>query len=89
MINGMLTADEAAQRVGRAVHTLSNWRSLGIGPRFVRYRGRQPLYPVADLDEWIKAQIGESCPRCSSAGVIDRGGKTVACPDCKGNGRIA
>ena len=66
MINGMLTAQEAAERVGRAVLTLRNWRSLGIGPRWVRYLGKQPLYPAADLDEWIKAQLGESCPRCSS-----------------------
>ena len=89
MINGMLTDREAAERVGRSVYTLRNWRTRGTGPPFVRYLGKQPLYPVTDLDEWIKAQLGESCPRCSSAGVIDRGGKTVACPDCKGNGRIA
>ena len=48
-----LTPDEVVDRYRGAVsvRTINNWRSLRIGPKFVKI-GKAVLYDEADLDEW-------------------------------------
>jgi hypothetical protein len=48
-----LTPEEVAERYRREVSigTLRNWRSMRVGPGFVKI-GKAVLYPVADLDAW-------------------------------------
>lgn len=40
--------------------TLNNWRSLGVGPKFVRIgEGAKPRvgYRLRDLDQWLDAHL--------------------------------
>ena len=48
-----LTPEEVAERYRGAVSldTLRNWRSLRIGPSFVKV-GKSVLYPLPELDQW-------------------------------------
>lgn len=48
-----LTPEEVAERYrgGVSVGTLRNWRSLRIGPSFLKI-GKAILYPVNELDAW-------------------------------------
>jgi hypothetical protein len=48
-----LTPEEVAERYRGevSVGTLRNWRSMRIGPSFVKI-GRAILYPVTELDAW-------------------------------------
>jgi hypothetical protein len=36
--------------------TMENWRSLGIGPRYLKLGGRV-AYRIADLDAWLEEQV--------------------------------
>ena len=48
-----LTPEEVAERYRReiSVGTLRNWRSMRIGPGFVKI-GKAILYPITELDAW-------------------------------------
>jgi hypothetical protein len=48
-----LTPEEVAERYRGevSVGTLRNWRSMRIGPGFVKI-GKAVLYPVTELDAW-------------------------------------
>lgn len=48
-----LTADEVTERYRGTVsaRTLANWRSLKIGPKFIKI-GKAVLYDQADIDAW-------------------------------------
>lgn len=46
------TPEDAARFLAVSPKTLANWRSLGEGPRFVRYGGRRVAYLVSDLVEY-------------------------------------
>jgi hypothetical protein len=48
-----LTPEEVVQRYRGEISlgTLRNWRSMRIGPTFVKI-GKAVLYPVAELDAW-------------------------------------
>lgn len=48
-----LTPEEVAERYRGevSVGTLRNWRSMRVGPGFVKI-GRAVLYPVTELDAW-------------------------------------
>ena len=50
-----VSANEAAAMLGVSPRTLANWRTLGIGPAFVRV-GRvhsRTLYRIDDLNTWL------------------------------------
>jgi hypothetical protein len=53
-----LTAEEVAQRYRGAVSvgTLRNWRSMRVGPAFVKV-GKAVLYPIDGLDAWDKRNM--------------------------------
>jgi len=57
MTNGkFLTAEEVAERYRGEVSigTLRNWRTMKIGPSFVKL-GKAVLYPIVELDAWDEA----------------------------------
>jgi len=46
-----LTPVQVAERTGFAVSTLANWRSLGIGPAYVKV-GQRIRYDDAEVTAW-------------------------------------
>jgi DNA-binding transcriptional MerR regulator len=55
-LNYWLSTDEVARRLKIPPKTLSNWASLGKGPRFARI-GRFRRYRMADLIAWEEALL--------------------------------
>jgi predicted DNA-binding transcriptional regulator AlpA len=53
----LLTELEASEVLGLAPHTLSNWRSAGKGPRFVRIGTRTIRYPKSALEEFAQNEL--------------------------------
>lgn len=54
-----VTPRSVAAMTGISEKTLANWRSLGVGPRFVRLgkvHGRI-VYRVADIEAWLAEQV--------------------------------
>lgn len=54
----MVTAEEAAEILGVAVRTLTDWRYEGRGPAYHLYGGKGPgscmvRYALADIQEWL------------------------------------
>jgi hypothetical protein len=49
-----LTPNEASAYVKAGVRTLARYRALGIGPAYIKLRGKI-LYRQADLDAWLQA----------------------------------
>jgi DNA-binding transcriptional MerR regulator len=47
----LLRTADAAPLAGVATKTLENWRTLGLGPKFIK-AGRRVLYDPADLLAW-------------------------------------
>lgn len=56
-----LTPEELHDRWKKrvAVRTLSNWRSLGTGPKFTKVGGRI-LYPQAEVEAWEARRTTDS-----------------------------
>lgn len=50
-----VSANEAAAMLGVSSRTLANWRTLGIGPAFVRIGAvhSRTLYRLDDLNTWL------------------------------------
>ena len=50
-----VSANEAAVMLGVSSRTLANWRTLGIGPAFVRIGAvhSRTLYRLDDLKTWL------------------------------------
>ena len=53
-----LTADEVSERYRGeiSVGTLRNWRSMRVGPAFVKI-GKAILYPIDQLDAWDEKNL--------------------------------
>lgn len=53
-----LTAEEVADRYREeiSIGTLRNWRSMRVGPPFVKI-GKAVLYPIQELDDWDKQRL--------------------------------
>lgn len=72
---GLLTEQDASERLGLSVRTLQKWRLQGNGPRFLKL-GHAVRYDPADLDEYISSarrrstsdpgQAGDSSPKSLS-----------------------
>ncbi|WBT08121.1 helix-turn-helix domain-containing protein [Corynebacterium sp. SCR221107] len=54
--NRMLTAAQAAERIGVTTRTLFTYRKEGTGPTYVRYSAKTVKYPENELNEWIAAR---------------------------------
>lgn len=50
-LSPLIPTNEAAPLAGVAPKTLENWRTLGLGPKFIK-AGRKVLYDPADLLIW-------------------------------------
>jgi hypothetical protein len=52
------TPEEVTERYRGAISvgTLRNWRSMRIGPAFVKV-GKSVLYPASELDAWDQTNI--------------------------------
>ncbi|MDR7155376.1 DNA-binding transcriptional MerR regulator [Sphingobium xenophagum] len=54
----LLNTIQAAPRIGVAPGTLENWRTQGIGPKFIKTtsgRRGKVLYDPADIEAWKQA----------------------------------
>jgi predicted DNA-binding transcriptional regulator AlpA len=49
----LLDENELAARLGMAPPTLRNWRTKGLGPRWIRLPRRAVRYRRADVEEWL------------------------------------
>jgi predicted DNA-binding transcriptional regulator AlpA len=59
-----LTTAEAAQYLGLSPKTLGNLRTIGGGPRYIKYSHRAVRYQKADLDAWIDSRrVGSTSER--------------------------
>ncbi len=58
--NKLLTPEQAAKRLSLSQKTLANYRSQGIGPKFVRLSGRAIRYQVKDLRDYIDQRSFEN-----------------------------
>lgn len=57
IVEKLLNTEMAAPLAGVSPKTLENWRSLGVGPKFIRTPGKKGRvsYDPADLQEWRDA----------------------------------
>jgi predicted DNA-binding transcriptional regulator AlpA len=49
---------QVSERIGVAVKTLANWRTVKKGPPYFRVGGGAGVYPSDSLDEWISTWDG-------------------------------
>jgi excisionase family DNA binding protein len=63
-----LTAAEVAQLTGLSVHTLSNWRQSGQGPKAIK-AGSRTLYRRKDVKQWLADVDGRA--ELSPVGAAD------------------
>lgn len=50
----LLTPKEAAAILRTTENVLAQWRSMGRGPRFVKYENGRIHYDLADVADWIE-----------------------------------
>jgi hypothetical protein len=51
----LLSEKEAAELLKKSCQTLRRWRRIGYGPNCTMV-GRSPMYPLAWLNDWLKAR---------------------------------
>ena len=58
----LLDTKQAAPFAGHAEGTLENWRTRGIGPKFIKMPGRRGkvLYDPDDIEAWREANRFQS-----------------------------
>lgn len=56
----LLQPDALAEFLQISTKTLSNWRSLRVGPAFIRLQGGVIRYRQEDVDAWIDDQADTS-----------------------------
>src|SRR5208283_3072272 len=57
---GLLSPQELAENLGLSPTTLADWRSQGRGPAYLK-AGRKIWYPRTRVDQWLQAQVRETC----------------------------
>src|SRR5687768_15495479 len=55
--DNLLTETQASEVLGIAPQTLSNWRSIGKGPHFVRIGTRTIRYPKSALEAFAQNEL--------------------------------
>lgn len=58
-LDELMTAQEVADVLGLSIGTLANWRSLGMGPAYVKLGGRV-RYRVSSVNTWFASQEHKS-----------------------------
>ncbi len=61
-----LRRSQVADRLRISVRTVERWALVGSGPPFVML-GRIPIYPLAELDAWMRARLVTSTAAVSVA----------------------
>lgn len=51
------TPEEVAEYLQRDEKTLANWRSLGIGPTYIKMAGGGIRYRWPDVEKWLTGQV--------------------------------
>jgi hypothetical protein len=76
-----VTIDEVVERYRGQISqgTFRNWRSLRIGPSFIKI-GKVPLYPIEELDRWDRSNSAK-CPSIRSRSSIAGIDRTWSCVD--------
>jgi DNA-binding transcriptional MerR regulator len=61
-MHDLLDTKAAAPRIGVTAGTLENWRTKGVGPRFIKTAGvrGKVLYDPADIEVWKEANRFQS-----------------------------
>lgn len=54
-MDDLLTADDVAEVLCLSVGTLANWRSIGLGPIYVKVGGRV-RYRASSVNAWVADQ---------------------------------
>jgi len=73
--DGRMRPRDTAEYVGISPKTLAIWRSMGVGPPFIKvgYRGGRVFYYKNDLDTWInrtgRTQITANVQRQRKRGI--------------------
>lgn len=52
VLDGLLTPPMLAERIGQTERTLSEWRTRGDGPPFIRV-GKTVRYRTESVDDWL------------------------------------
>jgi predicted DNA-binding transcriptional regulator AlpA len=60
MMPEFLTPAELSAIVRKTGMTLRRWRLAGTGPRFVRLESGHVLYPLSEVQSWLKARATRS-----------------------------
>ncbi|MDN5658548.1 MULTISPECIES: helix-turn-helix transcriptional regulator [Micrococcales] len=58
-LDELMTANDVADVLGLSAGTLANWRSLGMGPTYVKLGGRV-RYRVSGVNSWVASQEHKS-----------------------------
>lgn len=58
-LDELMTANEVADVLGLSTGTLANWRSLGIGPTYLKLGGRV-RYRASNVNAWVSSQENET-----------------------------
>ena len=66
----LMTEKEVAQFLKVSVNTLRNYRSLGIGPLFVKL-GRSVRYRMADVLAWVNGKGGGTVAALLAGWLMD------------------
>lgn len=51
----LLTASQAAERLGVTAELLERWRGTGAGPAFIKLSGKYVRYQQEDLEAFVEA----------------------------------
>lgn len=54
-----LLPKEAAERLRVGIGTLSNWRTAGGGPKYIKF-GRKVLYPLHEIEAFERGHLRSS-----------------------------
>lgn len=55
----LLTTEEAALYLRLSPHTLTKWRQIDYGPKYISLGNRAVRYRVEDLNDYINSSIKE------------------------------
>lgn len=63
----LLSEEEAAKLLGMKKQTLANWRTNGVGPKFVKVGGRSIRYKLSELLAFIEDRTFNSTTEAMNA----------------------
>ena len=67
VVSRWLTPQEAAKYIKCGLSTLAIYRSMGTGPRYVKWNASSVRYDIQDLDEWLEQRKVTPEPKPAAA----------------------